>query len=121
MSTELKKRLSQLPGAKTEKKTQHMTIAGLGEVVEELKKITMAQQTSQAAITKSIDTLSKVVLNAQDKGIALPAVQEAVTALQKAMQQKASAPHDYVITFDRDKNLLMKSGVRLEAVPKRLN
>lgn len=109
-------RLKKLDGSKTTEVTPKDT--SMAQVVEQLKAIAMAQQESQEAVTKSIEQLSKVILLAADEGVDVSAVVKAIEGLQEQMARK-SQPLDYEINFERDKNLLMKSGVRLTAHPSR--
>lgn len=110
-------RLKNLEGSKTTG-TKPQESTSFAEVVEQLKAITMAQQASQEAVTKSIDQLSKVILLAAEDGVDVSAVVKAIEGLKEQMARK-NQPLDYEINFERDKNLLMKTGVRLTAHPSR--
>lgn len=116
-------RLKTLPGAKASVKEKPApTATDLGQLVKELQSITMAQQSSEESITKAINQLSKVVLMASEDGFNMTEIVNAINGLKDMMAEKHRAPFDYEIDFERDQRTgLMKPGIRLSAVPKRLD
>lgn len=115
-------RLKNLSSAKTTG-GKKPALNDFAQIVKELQAIAMAQQTSQEAIVKSIDQLSKVTLLASEEGVDISKIVEAINGLKDKLVEKNTMkfPSDYEIHFERDRNLLMKSGIRLKSVPSKLN
>jgi hypothetical protein len=91
------------------------------ELVAQLKAIAEEQKNSKDSITKAINQLSKVILMAAEEGFDMAAVIEAINGLKGQMSESTRMPTDYQIDFERDKHGLFKTGIKLSAVPKRLN
>ena len=115
------KRLSKLPGTKSTRPKP--TQSELGVLVKELQANALAQKESQDDIATAIKQLSQVVMAATGKGFDVTEIIEAIASLKDKVAAKnaASMPLDYRIDFERDKFGLMKTGIQLKAVPKRLN
>jgi hypothetical protein len=114
-------RFKKLPGSKTSVKKA--APSELSILVKELQAITSVQQQSQADIAAAIKQLSQVVMSATKEGFDVSKIVDAITGLQNKVEAKNARqmPLDYQINFDRDSNGLMKTGIKLVAVPKRLN
>lgn len=118
------KRLQGLSSAKTTTNSKSVKVDGFGELVKELQAITASQQKSQESLVKSLNDLSKVILMAGEEGMNVDSIVEAINGLKDKLAEKEQMPKlpmDYEIHFERDRNLLMKSGIRLKSVPKKLN
>jgi len=115
------KRLQKLPGSKTVSKKP--TQSELSILVKELQAITMAQQESQADIAASIKQLSHVVLSAAKDGFDVSKIVDAIAGLKDKITEKGAmgTAFDYEINFERDKFHLIKTGIKLSAVSRRLN
>lgn len=106
-------------GADVTKRDKSVQVKGFAELVQELKSISVAQQKSHADVTKSLNDIAKLIVMAEDN----PKVDQIIDAINglKEMLAKKDAvpklPSDYVIDFERDRNQLMKSGIRLRSVP----
>lgn len=106
-------------GADVKKKDNSVQVKGFAELVEELKSISVAQQKSHEDVTRSLNDIAKLIVMAEDN----PKVDKIIAAINDLKETIAKKnampklPSDYVIDFERDKNLLMKSGVRLRSVP----
>lgn len=114
-------RLKKFDSAKTKSAEKKQPSVDFGQLVKELQAIAISQQTSQKAITKSIDQLSKVVLLASEEGFDSADIVNAINGLKDRMAEKHRIPADYRIDFERDKHGLFKTGIKLSAVPKKLN
>jgi ABC-type transporter Mla subunit MlaD len=115
-------RAKRLTSSKTSEVLKSVKVAGFKELVKELQDIAKANQASQAAITKSIDQLAKVVVMAGEESTDFSAVIAAIEELKEQVAKKVSAPSDYQIDFTRDKRTgLMQSGIKLTAQPKRMH
>lgn len=113
-------RLKNLPSAKTTGSPKKPVSMDFAQVVAELKAISTAQETSQKAITKSIQELSKVILIASEEGVNVESIVEAISSLQDNMAM-TSNPVAYQVDFERDTRGLMKSGIRLVPAKHKLN
>ena len=114
-------RLAKLPGSNT--KNKKPTQSELSILVKELQANTLAQQESQADIAAAIKQLSQTVLSATKEGFDVSKIVDAIGGLKDKVDAKsaASKPFDYEINFERDKYGLMKTGIKLNAVMRRLN
>ena len=123
MSEQKLKRLSKLPGSKTSKQSQSTKLEGLEQLVSQLQEIAAGQQMAAAETQNQIKQLSLAVLQIADKNVDVTPIVEAIQALSDKIDAKEQARMlmDYEITFDRDKYNLMKSGIKLSSVPKKLN
>lgn len=116
-------RLKGLEGSKTTSKEKPVKLDGLDQLVAELRAMNLAQKQSQESLVNSLNQLSKVVVMAGDDGVSTDSIVEAINGLKDKLAEKVAPklPSDYVITFERDKYALMKSGIRLTSVPRKLN
>jgi len=114
-------RLQKLPGSKVSSKKP--TQSELGVLVKELQANALAQKESQAEIAAAIKQLSDIVLLATKEGFDVSEIVNAIKGLKDKVEakNKSSAPLDYEINFERDKYGLMKTGIKLNAVSRRLN
>ncbi len=120
------KRYKNLPGAKSTPKdtpAQPVKLAGFEELVKQLQEMTAASKQSQESLTKSLEQLSAIVASTAEQGVDMAGVIDAINGLKDKLAEKETIkmPMDYEIHFERDRNLLMKSGIRLTSVPKKLN
>jgi len=117
------KRAQGLASAKTTTQSKTVKIDGFKQLVDELKSITLAQEKSNASLSKSLNQLSQVILTASDSGVDLDSVVKAIDSLKEKLTEKnmPHLPSDYEIHFERDKFNLMKSGIKLTSVQRKLN
>lgn len=123
MSDSKLERLKKLPGSKTSQQSQSTKLEGLQDLIAQLKVISEGQARSHQEVKKSIDQLSLAVLNIADNKVDVTPIVDAIQKLSDKIDAKEQAKNllDYRIDFERDKFNLMKSGIMLTAVPKRLN
>lgn len=117
-------RIKKLESAKTTTNEKRVKVDGFHELVKELKSITMTQQKSHESLSKSLNQLSQVILSAGENGLDTDNIVDAINGLKDKLAEKQTPriPMDYEITFERDNNTkLMKSGIRLTSVPRKLN
>lgn len=116
-------RLKGLSSAQTTKQDESVEIAGFADLVKQLEQMTAASLASNQALAQSLQTLTQTVSMATKDGVDLSGVTAAINDLKTKMTEKKSIvmPKDYVIHFERDKYNLMKSGIRLTSVDKKLN
>lgn len=116
-------RLKGLSSAQTTKQDESVEIAGFADLVKQLEQMTAASLASNQALAQSLQTLTQTVSMATKDGIDLSGVTAAINDLKTKMSEKKTIkmPQDYVIHFERDKYNLMKSGIRLTSVDKKLN
>lgn len=116
------KRLRNLPGSKTGKK-KDPELTSFAKLVTDLQNIALSQQKSQSDTTAAIQNLSKIVMAATKDGFDVERIIIAINELKEKMVAKEAIrmPLDYTIDFERDKFGLMKTGIELNSVTKRLN
>lgn len=112
-------RLAKLPGSKTTKKAEELKIDGFNELLGKLQQMTELQVQSNENLSKALRELTAVVMKKQAEGMKVDGIIAAIEKL--AESQVRPMPPDYQIDFERDRNHLMKSGIRLTAIKPRLN
>lgn len=112
------KRLKKLPGSKDTSKKP--TQSDFEKLIIELQANRIAQKESMESTADALKQLSQIVLSASKEGFDVSKIIDAIGELKNTMLAKvAMAPIDYKIDFERDRNLLMKTGIKLTAVPNR--
>ncbi|MCP4487741.1 MAG: hypothetical protein GY820_10555 [Gammaproteobacteria bacterium] len=112
------KRLKSIAGSETTVDEQLVRVKELEGITDLLKEKGKEDTAVQKKLLMAIDNLGKVIL-ASDPD--LSTIVEAITSLKLQVAQDIKPPMDYTINFERDKHGLMKSGISLKAIPKRLN
>ena len=114
-------RLAKLPGSKTTKQKKDVEISGLNDVVAQLGQMSDSNRELQIALIKQLQQLSQIILTASKQGSDMSGVETALERLIDKIDRPRGAPMEYQIDFERDRNHLMKPGIRLRPVRSKLN
>jgi len=120
MSSKLE-RAKRLSSAKVTDTSSTVNVKGLGQLVDKLEAMKVANLKSQEAITKQLSQLSKVILMAGEEGPDMKPLVDAIRSLEAKIDLKMTAAPSYVIDFERDTNGLFKTGIELNPKQRRLN
>lgn len=114
-------RAQRLSSAKTSVDSKSVKVEGFATLVEDIRTLAAANQQSNEKMSKQLNQLSQVILTTGEKGADMSYVIEAIDKLREEIANKVQSSPDYVITFDRDRNGLMKSGIELKSAKRTLN
>jgi len=110
-------RLKKLPGAVSTVKTNRVKVEGLTELLEELKAKSSAKDNSQQKILEAIEQLIRSLVSTKPQNTDTSEIVKAIKQLKMEVINNTLPPVDYRVDFERDKNNLMKTGIKLTAMP----